>query len=156
MNPFPMVRHGTQTFEFFAAPFRLPSPAFAALVFAWTDDERVVLADIVGRGWCIPSGRVEEGERSSDTARREAIEEAGAVLGTLYPLGHYRIVEGEDVRWADVFVADVVGFTPIGMPEESGGRWLATLEELPGIYYLWNELMARVFAYSQEAFGRTR
>ena len=156
MTPFPSARHGEQTFEFFPTPFKAPERAFATLVFSWTEDGRVALADIAGRGWCIPSGRVEAGETSSEAARREAREEAGAVLGTLDPLGCYRITKGPEVRWADVFVADAIRFAAIEMPEESRGVRLATLDELPAIYYVWDALMERVFLYSREALGVRR
>ena len=155
MTKFPPMRVGDQTFEFFPTPFK-PERAFAALAFAWSEDGRVALADIVGRGWCIPSGRVEAGESSEEAVRREAVEEAGAVLGAVEPLGCYRISEGESVLWADAFVARIAGFVEIGKPAESLGMRLATLEELPGIYYLWNPLTERVFGLAKEALGVRR
>src|SRR5258708_10679652 len=49
----------------------------AVVVFAWFEGG-FVLANIVGRGWCTPSGRVEPGETLPQTAIRETREETGA------------------------------------------------------------------------------
>jgi 8-oxo-dGTP diphosphatase len=153
---FPVGQYGRQTLQFFPAPFRAPLRAFAALVFPWKDADHVVLADIDGRGWCIPSGRVEPDETSAEAARREALEEAGAVLGTIDYLGCYHITERREVRWADVYVSDVLDLVEIGIPEESHGMRLATMEELPTIYHLWNELTERVFLHSREVLARRK
>jgi len=153
---FPVGQYGRQTLQFFPAPFRAPLRAFASLVFPWHDSEHVVLADIDGRGWCIPSGRVEPDETSAEAARREALEEAGAVLGTIDYLGCYHITERREVRWADVYVSDVLDLVEIGIPEESHGMRLATMDELPAIYHLWNELTERVFIHSREVLARRR
>lgn len=151
-----MGQYGRQTLQFFPAPFRAPLRAFASLVFPWFDPEHVVLADIDGRGWCIPSGRVEPDETSAEAARREALEEAGAVLGTIDYLGCYHITERREVRWADVYVSDVLDLVEIGIPEESHGMRLATMDELPAIYHLWNELTERVFLHSREVLARRK
>lgn len=156
MRRFPVGQYGRQTLQFFPAPFRAPLRAFAALVFPWADDDHVLLCDIESRGWCIPSGRVEPNETSQEAARREAIEEAGAVLGPIDYLGTYHITERREVRWADVYVSRVVDLVEIGIPEESKGIRLATMEELPKIYHLWNELTEKVFLYSHEVMRRRK
>lgn len=89
-----------------------------------------------------------------DAAHREALEEAGAVLEFMQYLGCYRITERSEVRWADVFVASVKDLVEITCPQESRGRQLLTLEELPPIYFQWNSLIAEVFAYSREVLDR--
>ena len=123
--------------------------AFAALVFPWLDDQ-VLVCDIDGRGWCIPSGRVEPYETSIDAVKREAMEEAGAILCDIDYIGCYHISEKREVRWADCFVARVVQLAEISMPEESKGAKLVSLEELPAIYHLWNPLTQMVFEHSRE------
>ncbi|MER3462927.1 MAG: hypothetical protein C4342_08160, partial [Armatimonadota bacterium] len=70
------------------APFRAPIRPFAVVVFAWQNG-RVLLCDIPGRGWTVPSGRVEPNEDPREAARREAYEEAGATLGCLHELGYF-------------------------------------------------------------------
>jgi 8-oxo-dGTP diphosphatase len=152
---FPSGQYGRQKLHFHAAPFRAPLRAFAALVFPWVDD-RVLLCDICDRGWCIPSGRVEPHESSHEAIHREALEEAGAVLCQVDYIGCYQILEGFDTRWADCFSASVSQLVELTMPEESKGVRLATLEELPEIYHLWNPLTQMVFEHSYEVLQRKR
>lgn len=153
MRKFPSGQYGRQRLQFFPAPFRAPLRAFAGLVFPWMDG-KVLVCDIDGRGWCIPSGRVEPYETSLEAVRREAVEEAGAVLCGIQYIGCYHISERREVRWADCYVAHVRDLVEIGMKEESHGRMLVDLEELPQIYHLWNELTAMVFEHSREILER--
>lgn len=154
MKRFPSGVYGRQRLQFFPAPFRAPLRAFAGLVFPWLDD-KVVICDIIGRGWCIPSGRVEPEETSAEAVVREAQEEAGAILTDLQYIGCYHISERREVRWADCYVAHVKELVEIGMAEESRGRQLVTPEELPGIYHNWSSLTEMVFQHSLEVLRRT-
>lgn len=140
--------------HFYPAPFRAPLRAFAVLVFAWADG-KVLVCDIENRGWCVPSGRVEPLESSLDAAVREAREEGGAELCRVQYLGCYQIREREETRWADCFVARVAELGEIQMKEESFGCKLVGLEELPGLYHLWNPLTEQVFNYSREVVRRS-
>ncbi len=137
------------------APFRAPLRAFAALVFPW-QGEKVLVCNIEGRGWCIPSGRVEPNENSADAARREALEEGGIVLGDLDYLGCYQITERSEIRWADCYVADIAEMAEITVPEESKGRQFVTLDELPELYHQWSPLMKMIFEHSHEVINRRR
>jgi 8-oxo-dGTP diphosphatase len=116
--------------------------------------DHVLVCDIDGRGWCIPSGRVEPAETSIDAAKREALEEAGAVLTDIDYIGCYHITEKREVRWADCYVARVTHLEEIRMPEESKGVRLVRLEELPCLYHLWNPLTQMVFEHSREVVLR--
>lgn len=129
--------------------------AFASLVFPWLGDQ-VLLCDIDGRGWCIPSGRVEPNETSRQAAVREAKEEAGATLTDFDYMGCYRVSEKNETRWADCFVASVSQIGELTMPEESKGVRLASLDELPAIYHLWNPLTEMVFLHALEIVHRKR
>ena len=92
MKTFPTVLWGETRATFLPNGADLPSASLtAALVFAMQDGE-FVLADIAGRGWCIPGGRLEAGETAEQAARREAQEEIGATLGSLVMLGHYLLM----------------------------------------------------------------
>ena len=154
MKRFPTGEYGRHRLEFHPAPKKAPLRAFAALVFPWVED-RVVICDIADRGWCIPSGRVEPTESSLDAVRREAVEEAGVHLGCVQYIGCYRMSDRTEVRWADCFTARVRCLTEISMPEESRGRRIVTLDELPAIYHLWNELTRCVFAHAYEVLVRS-
>lgn len=141
--------------HFYPAPFRAPLRAFVALVFPWSDS-KVLVCDIEGRGWCIPSGRVEPDESSLEAAIREAREEGGAELADCQYIGCYQIQERRETRWADCFVARVASLGEIGMKEESFGRKLVALDELPGMYHLWNPLTENVFLHSLEVLRRSK
>ena len=152
---FPTVVWGDERAEFFTthAP-RRPAP-FAALVFPFYGD-RVVLAEISGRGWCIPSGRIEAGEGPTAATRREAREEAGVTLGTLLPLGHYRLTHTQTgaIRHAMVYIAAVIGLSEIPTGSESRGRQLFAIEDIAGAYFAWDPLLAAVFALAWERQAR--
>lgn len=152
---FPAGIYGRQRLQFHPAPFRAPLRAFAALVFPWQED-RVLICDIEGRGWCIPSGRVEPDETSLDAARRECMEEGGATLTDLEYIGCYQICERRELRWADCFAAKVDELGEIGVPEESKDRRLVKLSELPELYHVWNPLTEMVFELSREVVARRR
>lgn len=108
---------------------------------------RVLLAEIAGRGWCIPSGRLEPGETAEEAARREVYEETGAVIGALHRIGCYSFADG---RCALLFRASLHSWGARPADSESCGvRW-ASLEELPELYYHWSPLMEAVFRYAIE------
>ena len=108
-----------------------------------------------GRGYCIPSGRIEPGEALDAAAEREVWEETG---GRLAPdrrrlIGCYRLVSRagpspESVRWCPVFVAEALGFEPIPAGSEFQGLFLAAIEDVADLYFTWDPLMAAVFAYA--------
>src|SRR5215510_9371698 len=61
-----------------------------------------------GRGWIVPKGSLDEGERSRDAAIREAEEEAG-LKGRVprKPLGRYRHRKNRDPYRVDVYLMRV-------------------------------------------------
>ena len=125
------------------------------MVFPWRSDE-VLICDIIGRGWCIPSGRVEPNEDSAVAVTREAVEEAGALLESVQYIGAYHIQERQEIRWADVYVAHVHDLVDIQIIEESQGRRFFRLEELPEFYHQWSDLTEQVFAFSREVYERMK
>lgn len=118
-------------------------------------DGKVLICDIEDRGWCIPSGRVEPNETSLEAVIREALEEGGAELEDVQYIGCYQISERQEVRWADIYTARVCQLVEITMTEESLGRKLVTMEELPGIYHLWTPLTEMVFQHALEIMERS-
>lgn len=153
---FPTVRWQRETATFVAAGEPLPDvPEPAALVFPFYGD-RLVLADIPGRGWCIPSGRKEPGESAEAAVRREAYEEAGVHLGRVAPLGCFLLTDTDSgaLRRAPAFVADVIGLIDLPEGSESRGRMLAAIEDVSALYYAWDPLLAAVFARVWESKER--
>ena len=148
---FPTVSWGDQRATFLPAEAPLPAGAslVAVLVFA-LQEGRFVVADIPGRGWCIPGGRPEPEETPEQTARREAREEAGAILGPLRALGHFVLTNAttHTQQIVPAFVAPVLHLESLPADSESRGVRLLSPEELPHHYYLWDALTAAVFAYA--------
>jgi len=73
--------------------------------------ERVEVALVTtsrGKGWIVPKGWVDDGERPRDAAIREADEEAG-LCGVVArkPLGRYLLVKGNGRRSVNVYVMRV-------------------------------------------------
>jgi phosphohistidine phosphatase len=74
-------------------------------------NERVEVALVTtsrGKGWIVPKGSVDSGERPRDAAIREAEEEAGLRgIVTRKPLGRYRDVKGHGAYRVDVYLMRV-------------------------------------------------
>jgi 8-oxo-dGTP diphosphatase len=153
-HSFPSVRwkHDTATF---VATHALPDdpavPAPAALVFPFYGD-KVVLADIATRGWCIPSGHVEPGESFEEAVRREAFEEAGATLDRVAFIGYFVLTRRDTgaVRHAPTFIGEVQGLAAVPPGTESRGMQMVNVEDVAGLYFAWDDLLAAVFTYAYE------
>nr|CAA9268002.1 hypothetical protein AVDCRST_MAG63-2782 [uncultured Armatimonadetes bacterium] len=151
-KPFPTVewKHETATFVAGGAE---PDPARspAVLLFPFYGD-KVVLADIETRGWCIPSGHVEAGETFEDTARREAREEAGVTLSRVAFLGHFVLTHRETgvVRFAPTFIGQVQGLAALPGGSESRGMQMVNVEDVADCYFACDALLAAVFAHAYE------
>lgn len=145
---------GRHHLEFFPAPKQPDLRPFAAIVIPWVDFDHVLLCEIANRGWVVPSGRLEPNETSREAALREAQEEAKAMLKALTYIGCYRISHHNTKRWADMYSAKVQGLGVFEPSKESIARRVVKLDELPKTYYLWNELLAEIFAYSREVTFR--
>lgn len=65
-------------------PLELVTTAF---VFTFAGD-RLLMTNLTHRGWEIPGGHIESGERPEEAVRREVYEEALAMLGSLDLLGY--------------------------------------------------------------------
>jgi 8-oxo-dGTP diphosphatase len=120
----------------------------------------VVMADILGRGVCVPSGRIEHGETIDDAVVREAYEETGAHLDPKRRqlIGCYRMVKrgasGGGVYYSACFVAEVTHFDPIPAGSESNGYFLLAPEDIADQYFMWDDLLATAFEYAYSERNR--
>jgi phosphohistidine phosphatase len=70
--------------------------------------EVALITTSTGKGWILPKGSVDDGERPRKAAIREAEEEAG-LRGVVArrPVGRYHHTKGNDLRRVDVYVMRV-------------------------------------------------
>ncbi|WP_121188313.1 NUDIX domain-containing protein [Nocardiopsis sp. Huas11] len=69
-------------------------PAHESVVCLTYLGDRPLLVRHRDRAWEFPGGHTEPGESVEDTARREALEEAGATLEDVQVVGHYVLPSG--------------------------------------------------------------
>lgn len=149
VSVFPTAQWGSVQAEFYPRRrWKGMQPLRAVLLFAFFG-ERVVLCDIAGRGWSVPSGHIQEGETPEQAIRREAQEEAGITLHRLQRLGIYALQEADGTRWySPVFVGEAVHFAPIADDSESRGVLLVAPDDVQEVYHLWDPLIAEIFRYA--------
>ena len=89
--------------------------------------------------------------------RREAMEEAGAVLGSLYPVGTYlfRDTQTEKRTVVPVFWSEVLEEHPLPANTESRGKARVTRTEIPQRYFAWDALIEAVFDYALACYQHT-
>ena len=91
--------------------------------------ERVEVALVTrsrGKGWIVPKGSLDAGERPRDAAIREAEEEAG-LRGVVKrkPLGRYHHVKGSDRRRVEVYLMRVTKVLEHWLEDKSRRRrWM--------------------------------
>ena len=151
--PFPLVTWSDDQATFVAtgdtAEFSALSPTPAVLVFPFEGD-KIVLAQIKNRGWCIPGGHLEPSETLEEAIHREAHEEAGIVLENLRPIGAFLLTAKGARRYIPTFIANVGEWKQIPQGSESDGRIVVTLDEVAACYFMWDELLSAVFNYASE------
>lgn len=152
---FPVARWGDALVKF-TPGFELPAEVAAAVVVFAIHRDGFVLADIPGRGWCVPSGRSEPGEAPLETAIRETAEEIGADIQDPRLVGVYELRDGGITRHVPAFVGRVEELGPLPAGSESRGVRVVQREDLPEIYWLWDNLMERMFHYAQAMFDQSR
>ncbi|MGC8669125.1 MAG: NUDIX domain-containing protein [Chthonomonadales bacterium] len=91
------------------------------------DHERFIIGE---RAWEVPAGRVDEGETPEEAARRELLEEAGAVCSSLVFLGGHRpLIGSTNARFLLYAATDVRQVKAIADTNEiAGSRWFTPHE----------------------------
>jgi 8-oxo-dGTP pyrophosphatase MutT (NUDIX family) len=110
----------------------------SASVFAF-DGDRILMADLKSRGWDLPGGHVEDGERPEDTVRREVYEETKATLGEMGVLGYTELhifapkPLGYSYPYPKSYMVSywalIASLEPFEKTPESGGRRFFSPEE---------------------------
>src|SRR5262249_180873 len=105
-----------------------------------------VVANIAGRGWCTPSGRLEEGESPIDTAIRETPEQTDSQLLGARLLGHYLLeYDGGSTACIPAFSGRTDGPGQIPSGSESLGARVIRVSDLSAVYYRWDALLEALF-----------
>jgi len=153
---FPIVRWADRTVTFEPGSETAHDPHDAAVVVFARHDDGLVLANIPGRGWTVPSGRMEDGETPEHAARRESYEEIGAELTGLRLIGRFRmwLDDGSEMA-APAFVARVRRYGNLPPHSESAGVQVVRPADLPAVYYQWDPLLEGAFRYAEKCSALT-
>jgi 8-oxo-dGTP diphosphatase len=121
------------------SPIRLTPTAF---VLPFMEDGRAVFAVNLLRGPECAGGHIDPGETPEEAARREGLEEIGAILGDLYPVAAIRCLSRGSpdaaylgkypfpLSYMQFFTARVLSLVERTMPLECGPPLLLTDEEV--------------------------
>ena len=145
LTEFPKAKWGSYSAEFVHST---RAPVTHVVVFPFYGD-LIVLAEIINRGWCIPSGHIEPGETPEMAVHRESTEEAGIELGPLTQLGAF-VLTAEDgtAGAANAYIATVTKMHDAPTGSDSAGRALFRVEDVSETYYHWDELLDSAFQYA--------
>ncbi len=146
MAQFPIDHNDDQIMEFHPSPFKTDAP-FAVISFVW-QNESVLLSHITNRGWCVPSGRIEQNETQCAAAMRETFEEAAAHIKNPIAIGTFKITDKSTTKYAVATTSLLDSLDPFVPNSESTERILCPISKLPEIYYLWTPLTEAVFIHS--------
>jgi 8-oxo-dGTP pyrophosphatase MutT (NUDIX family) len=164
---FPKTTWGVDSIVGFEATEQLPPPHLTSIAGGFVfQDDKVILANVPGRGWEIIGGRIDIGESPDETFRREALNQIGVNLSQVKMIGVVRIEHtgpeppncpyphpvGYGVQYIGI-ASDLLPFTG---GSDSLGRSLITPDGFKEHYYGWNEYFDAVFHYAFSVYKKWR
>jgi 8-oxo-dGTP pyrophosphatase MutT (NUDIX family) len=164
---FPTTNLGPDSVVSFEATEDLPPANKTSIAggFVFYDD-KVILANIPGRGWEIIGGRIDIGEDPENTFRREAEQQIGVSLAAVRMIGVVRIEhKGPEppncpypfpVGYGIQFIGIADELLPFYGSQESLGRSLITYEGFREHYYGWNEYYEAVFHFAFDEYRKLK
>ncbi len=164
---FPTTKWGESSVLSFEATQNLPPTKLTSIAGGFVfHDDKLVLANIPGRGWEIVGGRIDVGESPENTFRREAMNQLGCTLSHIEMLGVMRIEHlGPEppncpypfpVGYGIQFIGIVDEFFSSSGGAQSLGRSLISPEGFKKHYYDWNEYYDAVFRYAYERYMKLK
>ena len=164
---FPPTSWGSGAEIYFEATEHLPPRELTCVAggFVFYQD-KLVLANIPGRGWEVIGGRIDIGETAEETFRREAEQQIGVTFSKVKMLGVIRIQHtGPEppncpypypVGYGIQYIAIADELNPFHGGEESLGRSLISADGLKEHYFDWNEHNEAVFKYAFSVYHKWR
>ncbi|GMV37223.1 MAG: hypothetical protein AMXMBFR61_17310 [Fimbriimonadales bacterium] len=112
-----------------------------------------MVSHVRGRGWCIPSGSVDEGETPEQAAERELMEEAGCTATDLRPFGSVEWERPSGLQVGLAFVGRLRSLAQPTAPSEADDVRLMSLAELRENYFDWSPYYEAMFQRALEALN---
>jgi len=162
---FPITKWGDNSYVSFEATEHLPAPELTSIAGGFVfHEDKLVLANIPGRGWEIIGGRIDIGETPEQTFRREALSQIGCDLSHVKMIGVVRIEHmGPEppncpypfpVGYGVQFIGIVDNLTSFEGGKSSLGRSLISPDGFQKHYYDWNEYYDAVFKYAYSVYQK--
>ncbi|MEW6236600.1 MAG: NUDIX domain-containing protein [Candidatus Omnitrophota bacterium] len=162
---FPVTKWGDNSVVSFEATEHLPAPELTSIAAGFVfHDDKLVLANIPGRGWEIIGGRIDIGETPEETFRREAMRQIGCELSHVKMIGVVRIEHmGPEppncpypfpIGYGVQFIGIVDNLTSFDGGKNSLGRSLISPDGFQKHYYDWNEYYDAVFQYAYSVYQK--
>ncbi len=164
---FPPTKWGSNLEVHFEITEQLPPNHLTSIAGGMVfHDDKVVLANVPGRGWEIIGGRIDLDEHPEETFRREVENQLGIIMSHTKLLGLMRIEHKGPmppncpypypVAYGIQYIGILKEMLPFESSVDSLGRSLISFEGLPEHYYGWNAYHEAVFKYAFEEYHKLR
>jgi len=138
-----------------AMPPDLPATAVKIYVF---QDDKLLLTNIMNRGWDLPGGHIEPGEMPEQTVSRELREETGASVARIELIGYLHITNEQENERNRKYPRESCILVYKGYEPTVNANHTFQLEaseakfvpqgDLPQVHHGWNDAKAQVVAYA--------